>query len=210
VSCPQAFENDRGARYVGGELAEEERDAFEQHFLDCPDCLAAMQALGELPAVLREPGVVPRAPAARLPGVGATWAWAAAVLVAIGSGFLLGGRWAVPPTEVMRGTGPQPGGMAIDAVRELSPSTATVLPRGVVLLVVPVPPPAVGGRVDLVLHDDAGSKALELSRLAVDEGRARVVVDATRLQPGSWRLDVQRLGPQGRVEDEIHFALELR
>jgi hypothetical protein len=55
MNCALSQEHDRAARYVGGELSEDERDAFEVHFLECPECLALMQTLSELPAVLRAP-----------------------------------------------------------------------------------------------------------------------------------------------------------
>src|SRR5262249_6626526 len=159
-------------------------------------------------AVLQETARPERPPATRVPGFGNTWAWAAAVLVAVGTGFVLGGRWAASPAPVMRGTGSAPSGMAVDAVRGLVPGMLAPLPRGVILLVLPVPALAVGEQLDVVLHDDAGSKALELSRVAVAEGRARVVVDATALAAGPWRLEVQRKGVDGRLKDEAHFTLE--
>jgi Putative zinc-finger len=55
MSCSMSRDQGRAARFIEGELPEEEHEAFERHFLECPECLALMQALAELPAVLSEP-----------------------------------------------------------------------------------------------------------------------------------------------------------
>lgn len=111
MSCSWGRDDDRAARYVLGELPEDEREAFEQHFLECGDCLGLMQALAELPAVLREPPLRSAAPA-RLPA----WAWAAAATIFVAVGASLVGRHApeplapppTPPTSVRASPGPIP------------------------------------------------------------------------------------------------------
>lgn len=86
MRCSWGRDDDRASRYVLGELPEDEREAFEQHFLECPDCLGLMQALAELPAVLREPPLRSAGPA-RLPA----WALAVAatVFAAVGASLVL-------------------------------------------------------------------------------------------------------------------------
>jgi hypothetical protein len=86
MSCSWGRDDDRASRYVLGDLPEDEREAFEQHFLECPDCLALMQALAELPAVLGEQPL-PSTGRARLP----SWALAAAatVFAAVGVSLVL-------------------------------------------------------------------------------------------------------------------------
>lgn len=79
MRCSMSREDDRAARYVAGELSEDEREAFELHFLECTDCLALMQALAELPAVLREPQQPAAAPARRWRPIGLAALAAAAV-----------------------------------------------------------------------------------------------------------------------------------
>jgi len=97
VSCAQASLDDRAARYVAAELPEAERDAFEEHFLGCAACRAAVEAHLDLVEALRTgavqtPKATPRlrgaamSPGARWPGLAA-----AAVLVVGVAGFL-GGR----------------------------------------------------------------------------------------------------------------------
>lgn len=82
MSCSMGRDQDRAARFIEGELPEEEHEAFERHFLECPDCLALMQALAELPAVLSEAPAV-AAPARRWRPLGLAALTAAAASFAI-------------------------------------------------------------------------------------------------------------------------------
>ena len=49
----QAVEQDLASRFLSGELAPEEREAFEEHFIDCPECLDAMESSDGLRRGLR-------------------------------------------------------------------------------------------------------------------------------------------------------------
>jgi hypothetical protein len=92
MGCTRALDEDRAARYVAGRLAEDERDAFELHYFDCPACLEVVEALTAARDVLA-------APAARkaVPRPVARWSWAAG-LAAVGVGTAL----------VLRAVGPGP------------------------------------------------------------------------------------------------------
>jgi len=93
VSCT-AWDDDATARYVAGAMGDEEQERFEDHYFDCPQCLAAVQALQAAARVLAEapaPAAARLAPAravaaapARLPA----WAMAAA-LAAVALGGLV-------------------------------------------------------------------------------------------------------------------------
>jgi hypothetical protein len=48
MSCDRYTDPDVAARYVGGQLDEGERDAFELHYFECEACLADVQALTAL------------------------------------------------------------------------------------------------------------------------------------------------------------------
>lgn len=48
-----AVEQDLASRYLSGVLAPDERDAFEEHFLDCPECLDALESADGLQRGLR-------------------------------------------------------------------------------------------------------------------------------------------------------------
>ena len=99
VTCVQASLDDRAARYVAAELSETERDAFEEHFLACAACRAAVEAHLDLADALRVgAAATPKAaPAPRLRGAaaspGARWpGLAAAAVLVVGVAGYLGGR----------------------------------------------------------------------------------------------------------------------
>jgi hypothetical protein len=48
-----AVEQDLASRYLSGGLAPDQRDAFEEHFLDCPECLDALESADGLQRGLR-------------------------------------------------------------------------------------------------------------------------------------------------------------
>jgi hypothetical protein len=209
LSCAQAFESDRAARYVGGDLSDEERDAFETHYLDCAECLRAVQALAELPAALRAAPAKARAlpSASRLRPM---LAWAGAVVVGVATGYVARDRREARPV-LRSGTQGAGAALAVEDVRELtSDGKAATVPRGVVLLVLPVPSPEVGERIEVVLRDAAGAPGFEAPRVAVRDGRARIVVDAGRLAPGGWRLEARRIGADQSVKETVAFPLDVR
>jgi tetratricopeptide (TPR) repeat protein len=105
VYCERVLQDDVAIAYLRGELAEGERDVFEQHYFECSDCFERLQVLRELPAVLRQEGAAARP--ARVPAV-ATWAWAAGLaFVAVAAGFVLRGTGPGGP-----GPGPSPSPVA--------------------------------------------------------------------------------------------------
>jgi Putative zinc-finger len=49
----EAIEQDLASRYLSGGLAPEQREAFEEHFIDCPRCLDALESADGLQRGLR-------------------------------------------------------------------------------------------------------------------------------------------------------------
>jgi tetratricopeptide (TPR) repeat protein len=115
VGCEHAFEDDRLERYVSGEAAEAERDAFEVHVLDCVACRRALEAHMDLADALRAthpPAGLP-APVAQPPAVGARparWLPIAAALAAaalVGTVFMRSGPGTMPvPAETPASAAP--------------------------------------------------------------------------------------------------------
>jgi hypothetical protein len=213
VSCLQAFENDRLARYAGGDLSEEERDAFEVHVLECADCRRALDALADAPVLLRDEGPVAAAPTSVARGARPALAWAAALVLGTVGGYLLRGPAAtVPePDPVFRSSPSGPVGQAVDAVVDAAAAPAiTVVPRGVVLLTASATPPAVGERLEVALRDPAGQSPFTPLRVPATDGRVRVVVDTKQLAPGSWQMEIRRLAPGGAVLETVVLGLDLR
>jgi hypothetical protein len=97
VACESAFEDDRAARYVAGELSEADREAFEVHVLECDACRAAVEAHLDLADGLRR--AAPRHVAARPPR---TWLPVAAALAAtaLAGTIVLRDRWTPAPTTI--------------------------------------------------------------------------------------------------------------
>ena len=54
TSCARTADVDFIERYVLGQMDEAEQASFEEHYFECPDCLAAVQALQAAQTVLRE------------------------------------------------------------------------------------------------------------------------------------------------------------
>jgi hypothetical protein len=88
-----AVEHDLASRYLSGTLAPDDRDEFEEHYLDCPECLDALESAEGLRRGLRtvaakdrlNAGIQPVEPAWRSRGaIMAAAGVAAAVVIAVG------------------------------------------------------------------------------------------------------------------------------
>ena len=64
MTCARAFEDDRVGRYVAAKLPDTERDAFEEHMLECSACRTAVEVHLDLIDALRAGR--PRRPSRRL------------------------------------------------------------------------------------------------------------------------------------------------
>lgn len=93
-----AIEQDLASRYLSGGLAPEQREAFEEHFIDCPQCLDALESADGLQRGLRSIAAQD-APNAGIQSVERSRRWrgvivpaagiAAAVAIAVGGADLL-------------------------------------------------------------------------------------------------------------------------
>ena len=81
---PHISEQNLAARYIVGDLPDEERAAFEEHFVDCPVCLAEIEATRDFRDGLSD---VSAAPAFFQPAPGQPWhtylAWAACAIITV-------------------------------------------------------------------------------------------------------------------------------
>ena len=169
MDCTTAEERDLVAQYLAGQLAANEAEAFEKHYLGCERCTSALREAGEIRAALGKPVLVPSA--THLPGA-AGWDWgtlvAAAATVAI---FVFGIRHLAeqPPTitepVVLRSSG-------TDSVT----LTATATSADEVLLKWTAPPEAQTYRIEIVRSDG-------LPILQSDTARQGVILDFADLPP---------------------------
>jgi hypothetical protein len=58
--CPSAGERDTALLYLAGKLAEDEAQAFEEHYFSCVECREDVERGSELRSTLGKPPVVPR------------------------------------------------------------------------------------------------------------------------------------------------------
>jgi anti-sigma factor RsiW len=131
MTCQDVVRDELAERYVGGQLAEAQQEAFEQHFFQCPRCTEDVRLLQDLQTALAHGATralrTPRRAAIAGP---ATWRWlaVAATFVLVAT---LGWRvWRTPPASP-------------------SPPGPVLLPRG-------SPPVGAPGLVALIQLNDAG------------------------------------------------------
>lgn len=210
--CERAFEDDRPFRYLAGELAEPERDAFEVHVLECDECRTALQTVLELPAALRATAVAsPAAPAP--PGRSGSWSrpapWlslAAGIgVTALSAGFFLGKRSATEPPPVYRSSSSLEA-LTVKAILNLSQGSVPSAPRDVVLLDCAAPAAAGSERIDLALRRPNGQPAWETEDAPATEGRLRVIADLQGAQAGNWSLEVRLADLAGRPRQTISYG----
>jgi len=94
----QASDSMAAERYILGELNGEERDAFEEHFFDCPKCSISVRDAAKVRATVR----LGQPRGAALPRSRMHWGWAAAasVLVTVLAYKSITVRPEVPPAPV--------------------------------------------------------------------------------------------------------------
>jgi len=202
VSCPQPFDHDLLPRYAGGELSEAERNEFEQHVLECPDCCAALESLEAARSALAT------APAARRPPA---WAQAAALALAC----LAGGAWLGSRSQPRPATGPFRGSgageaLAVEQSLELEPGSTATARRAVSLLGCPAPSQAASEQLFVRLLAPGGAVLLEQRLEATAQGRVHVVLDLAQQPSGAWQLEVLRRDPAGRPLEARRCSFELR
>ena len=202
MSCPQPFDHDLLPRYAGGELSEAEREEFEQHVLECPDCCAALESLEAARSALAT------APAARRPPA---WAQAAALALAC----LAGGAWLGSRTQQRPATGPFRGSgageaLAVEQSLELEPGGTATARRAVSLLGCPAPSHAASEQLFVRLLGPGGAVLLEQRLETTTQGRAHVVLDLAQQPSGAWQLEVLRSDAAGRPIEASRCAFDLR
>jgi anti-sigma factor RsiW len=104
IHCNLAPAEERLQQYVEGTLPEDEAQAFEEHYFDCPVCMEEVQALQAVAAELARNPVKPRAAVLRWPVLASAAALAAA-LAAVSLVYLAPARH---PAPVAQATPPQP------------------------------------------------------------------------------------------------------
>jgi hypothetical protein len=213
MACTAAYDDDRIARYVAGELADAERDAFEAHVLDCAVCTRALEVLGEAPAIL-ESGADLAASAAgqRVPSrLPAGLALAATLVVSLASGLWLGRQSVLSPApDVVRSGPARADALAVAAVVDLEPDAEAAPRRAVTLLTCPAPTLGGAERLQVSLAGPGSQVAWAADDVDPVSGRVRVVVDLTGLESGSWALRLLRLDVTGRELGATACGFELR
>lgn len=88
MTCEDIRRGEIAERYVAGGLGETDREAFEAHFIECPDCLQELELLQDLRTELQSSDIITR----REPGPGRgfqRWMWLAAVAAVVMIDFVL-------------------------------------------------------------------------------------------------------------------------
>ena len=201
MSCPQSFDDDLLPRWAAGELSEAEREAFEQHVLECPDCCASLESLEAARSALTA------APAARRPPA---WAQAAALAVAcLAGGVWLGSRTQPrPATGFFRGSGVSEA-LAVEQSLELEPGSPATARRVVSLLGCAAPSHAASEQLFVRLIAPGGAVLLEQRLESTTQGRAHVVLDLAQQPSGAWQLEVLRSDAAGRTLETRRCSFDL-
>jgi tetratricopeptide (TPR) repeat protein len=143
MNCEQVARDQMAEKYLRGGLSEAERDAFEQHYLECAHCFEQLKALRALHSALRHSESAIRNEEVAAPNIWSQrWTWmaaAAAVVVAVvvlGWWFSPAGRIADsgPPVVLPPASRPVPGAASDSLLKELArveaPSYEPIALRG--------------------------------------------------------------------------------
>jgi hypothetical protein len=172
------------------------------HLDDCPRCRSEVDMLRQVNAELSTGP--PRQTVSR---AGAFLAWAAVVMLAVPAVLYFKNAAGPTAAPVTRGGGGAAPGMAVTAAIALSSAAPATLPRRAVLLEVPVLETAAGERVELRLLDPGGRTRLHEPDLPVQQGRGRLALDAAAIDPGTWRLELRRIGADEATRSAVSYVL---
>lgn len=207
-------------RYLGGNLSPEEQDAFEDHYLDCPECLAELERMESLHRglegvaldALRSPATVAPETPVRSPGV-RRWqpALAAAVVLVLLAplGWLLV-RQDRLQDELARLRAPRVGAAVayLSPLRGEAPPALLTLPaepRPLVFVLDLGPAPAGPYRVSLWREDPEERVWSQPAAATTSDGEITVSVSTEFFQPGDYVFRVHRPSPEGRSEPLARF-----
>jgi hypothetical protein len=212
AGCPECTQELRGARELVEGLAAQHLTADEvveaawgrpgtPHLDECPRCRSEVDTVRAVNAELAAPATR----AATRPA--ATWlGWAAALLLALPAALYFKSR-PTPEGPATRGGGPAAAGLAISSVLTPSAEAVTPVPRRGVLLELPVPDLAPGARVEARLLDPGGRERMREADLPVQQGRARIALDASSFDAGTWRLELRLVGGDETARAAVSYAL---
>jgi tetratricopeptide (TPR) repeat protein len=105
MNCEQVARAEMAEKYLRDGLSEAERDAFEQHFLECAHCFEELKALRALHAALRHSESAVRNEEVAAPTIwNQRWTWMAAAAAVVVAVVVLG--WWFGPSRSGVDTGP--------------------------------------------------------------------------------------------------------
>jgi hypothetical protein len=172
---------------VSDELSETERDAFEQHVLECGDCAAALESA----SLARE--ALAAAPSGRARRPAPYLAMAASLALALGTGAWLGrSLWPVPAAPVYRGNSDDAHALAVGSVVALDATGSREVARGVVLVTCPAPALQGAEQLDGSLLGPGGRAVWEGRGLRGVSGQLQLAIDLTEQPAGLWTLELRR------------------
>jgi hypothetical protein len=208
----EAIEKRMAEQYALGELLDTDRDAFEQHFFDCPDCATdvrdAVTMMDSGRAVMREPKVV-------ISSRRTSW-WAAMATAASLAGFAMVGyqRAVVIPqvaenaqNEARKGGVIQRETVELSAVRDSMSEQPTGLKANQpFVLTLSIPPESGPGPVRAVIR--TGGRIVQSYPITAEEARKFVSVEFHALPAGHYDLIIESIPTQG--EPVATHSLEVR
>ncbi len=213
----EAVEIQAAERYVLGELPAEQREAFEEHFFDCPECSREVRSCALLLANLRA-AVAEQVERESWSPVQRLLAWrpllpaalAACLLLALAAGYL--GIVALPSLkrQIALRTAPQayPAVFLRPLVR--GEEQAIRIPRGAAFLGLwlDVPPGAAYPRYDCELRRNSGTPVALIQAPAPAQPGAplNLLLDASRLAPGRYLLLLRGEDSRGARREISRFS----
>ena len=207
-------------RYLGGTLSPEEQDAFEDHYLDCPECLAELERMESLHRglegvaleALRGAETAAPKPPVRSPGI-RRWqpALAAAVVLVLLAplGWLLV-RQDRLQDELARLRAPRIGATVayLSPLRGEAPPALLTLPaepRPLVFVLDLGTAPAGPYRVSLWREDPEERVWSQPAAIVTAEGELTVSVSSAFFRPGDYVFRVHRRASEGLSEPLARF-----